>query len=206
MGLRKNARFDQVEETKVDGRDVIIIRGSWKNRDGLLDPRGAPISPTAPLPPYVPGNVQITIGKDDFWPYQVKMYGNAPSLVALQEDTRPIGQDGRPIGIKRPPPKIKPSTVTLDYTLLPVSAITEGKFVFQAPTDSTNPPIDDTEQFLAGLDQYIMVETERRKADAAKGEANPLLKESLLVPRPEASTPGADLGIMPKAEPAKPQP
>lgn len=203
MGFRKDARFDQIQETTVDGRTVIIVGGTWVNREGLVGPREQGLSPTAPLPPYIPSNIQITLGKDNLWPYRVQMIGAVPSVALLQEDTRQIGQDGRPIGAKRPPPKINPSRLILEYQLQPPGPIDPNKFVFAAPTDPNNTPLDDTEQFLGFLDQTIMAETERKNAAAASKEAEPILNDAIPVPRP---APGADdgLGIIPK--PAAPAP
>ena len=196
-GFRRDARFDQTENTTRDGRKVVIVRGTWTKRDGLLGNRNQMLSPTAPLPPYIPSIIQITLGEDDHWPYEVQMIGKVPSGVALEEDLRPIGQDGRPIGVKRPAPKIDPSRLTLEYTLQSPDTITPGQFVFQAPTDPSNPVEDDTEKFLALLDQSIAAETERKNAEAAKKEAEPILKDSLIVPRPPGSG-DEGLGILPK--------
>ncbi|WP_435015858.1 hypothetical protein TA3x_003412 [Tundrisphaera sp. TA3] len=201
MGFRKYARFDQLRNDTEDGRAVVIIGGTWTNREKLLGPGDQPLSPTAPLPPYVPSNIQITLGAEDHWPYRIKMIGNAPSILSMQEDTRKIGQDGRPIGVKRPPPKINPSTVTLEYGLKPDAAIDPALFSFQAPTDAANPPKDDTELFLSYLDNSIMVETERKKAEAAKQEGEPAtLKDSLIIPKGDPGD-GTGLGILPKPSP-----
>ena len=194
-GLKKAVKFDQVsmDKLEVDGAliDVVKIGGTWRDRSLLLGPNDRPLPPTAPLPPYVPYNVWIFIGPNG-WPYKIEMIGKVPTI--LLEDTRAIDPtSGRPIGQPRKPPKVDPSKVTLTYKLLPVSEISAGLFAFSAPSDAAATNLkDETEEFLARLDQYFQVEASRKKAEAAKaekdeGETLPPIK---VRPDPAADLPG----------------
>ncbi len=179
VGLQKTIAFDQFADEVVDSVPTFVLGGKWKDRAGLMGPNDRPISPTAPLPPYIPSNVRVFVSKDTLWPYRIEMTGRANSM--LEEDTRQIGPDGRPIGQKKTPPKVDPSKIVLNYTLLPESEIKPGEhFVFAAPRDAAN-LIDETDQFLAQLDQYIQIESTRKKTEAAKGE-DPAFPGSINVP------------------------
>ena len=205
-GLRKAVKFDQVSEDKIDvggaSVEVFVLGGTWRDRANLLGPNDRPLSPTAPLPPYIPSNVRIFIGKADGWPYKILMKGNAPSL--LQEDTRAIDPtSGRPVGQPRKPPKVDPSEITLTYKLLPASEISDALFFFSAPADMAATNVkDETEEFMAMLDQYIQIETNRKKAEAAKAEGEPLLKAPPIEVRPDPGVGG--LGTTPTPEPSAP--
>jgi hypothetical protein len=208
MGLKNAVKFDQLAPDKldVDGTvvDVLVLGGSWIDRSRLMGPNDRPLAPTAPLPPYIPSNVRIFIGKDNGWPYKIEMKGNAPSL--LQEDTRAIDPtSGRPVGRPVKPPKVDPSKITLLYKLLPPSEIKSAQFFFQPPADlSAGSVVDETEQFIAQLDLYIQREVDRKKAEAAKkGEDEPLLKAP---PIDVKSDPGVGgIGTIPPAEPPLPK-
>lgn len=179
-GLRKTVKFDQKAEETLDGKAVLVYRGQWKKREGLLAPNAQPLPATVPLPPYIPSNIALYIGKDDGWPYKVEFVGNAPSL--LQEDTRRIGPDGRPIGAKTAAPKIDPSKVFLTYSNVKLNPeINPGQFAFQAPPDAKNVS-DQTEQIVSGLDQYIQIEKARKKSEASKAEST--LPGGVAVPKP----------------------
>ena len=201
-GLKKAVNFDQtsIDKLDVDGTilDVVIIGGKWRDRTGLMGPNDRPLAPTAPLPPYVPSNVRMYLGING-WPYKIEMIGEASSI--LLEDTRAIDpSSGRPVGQPRKPPKVDPSKVTLNYRLLPISEISEALFVFSAPSDvaATNVK-DETEEFLAMLDQYIQSETNRKKAEAAKAEGESL--PPIRLPKdPATDAPGA----IPTPEPTAP--
>jgi hypothetical protein len=207
MGLKNAVKFDQHSDSKldVDGTsvDVVIVGGTWIDRSRLMGQNDRPLAPTAPLPPYIPSNIRVFIGKANGWPYKIEMIGNAPSL--LQEDTRAIDPtSGRPVGRPVKPPKVDPSKITLLYKLLPISEITTAQFFFQPPADlSPGSVIDETEAFIAQLDLYIQREVDRKKAEAAKkGEEEPLLK----VPLEVKSDPGAGgLGTIPPADPGSPK-
>jgi hypothetical protein len=190
-GLRKSVAFDQISDDKLDGLDVVVVRGTWRDRSTLLNANDRPLPLTAPLPPYVPANIAIYLGKIDGWPYKIEMIGNAPSL--LQEDTREIDKaTGRPIGRPIKPPKVDPTRITLRYKLLDVTEITAGLFHFEPPASVAATSIkDDTQEFLEGLDQFIAIEMAKKKEAAAKaGDEQPLLKAPPIeLPTP----PGADV-------------
>jgi hypothetical protein len=206
-GLRKAVLFDQLSEEKLDGVDVYVLGGQWRDRSNLMTANDRPLSPTAPLPPYIPSNVRVFVGKFDGWPYKIEMIGNKPSLLA--EDTRQIDPaTNRPIGQPRKPPKVDPSKITLRYKLLPITAISPGLFNFDAPADVAATSVkDETEEFLAMLDQYIQVATNNKKAEAAKAEASgePVVKvPTINVPSAPSPTPGG-LGTLPGPETPSPK-
>ena len=191
-GLRKSVGFDQMSDDKLDGLDVVVLRGTWRDRTTLLSANERPLPPTAPLPPYVPENVAIYLGRLDGWPHMIEMIGRAPTM--LQEDIREIDKaTGRPIGPARKPARVDPTRVTIRYKLLPNTEITPGLFSFEPPASVAASSIkDDTEEFLAGLDQYIAVEVQRKKSEAAKAEGEqPVLKA------PPIEVPTAPTGDVP---------
>jgi hypothetical protein len=207
-GLRKAVGFDQMADEKLmgvggpEGLDVVVLRGTWRDRSGLLGPNERPLPPTASLPPYIPSNVAIYLGKFNGWPYKIELIGKAPLLL---EDTRAIDPaTNRPIGRAMKPPKVEPTHVTLRYTLLPTTEISAGLFKFEAPaTVAATSVKDDTEEYLAMLDQVISVETQKKKAEAAKAEGEqPLFKTPLEVPTPPA---GGGLGTAPPADGSQPK-
>jgi len=189
--------FDQFADEVVDGVPTYILGGKWKDRNGLLGPNDRPLPPTAPLPPYIPSNIRVFVDKVKFWPYRIEMIGVAPLLM---EDTREIDPvSKRPIGVRRPQPKVDPTNITLRYTLLPESEIKpDEQFVFTTPRDATN-LVDDTQVFLDTLDQMSTIKQNEKKAkDAAEGEATikapPLDLPSqtpapIATPSPEPSAP-----------------
>ena len=189
-GLRKKVGFNQKAEETLDGKKVWVVRGDWKDRTGLVGPNQQPLPPAMPLPPYIPSNVAAWIGQDDGFPYKVEMYGNVPSM--LQADSRRIGPDGRPIGIKGASNKVEASRIVLRYLDVKVNpAIKPELFGWQPPADAKG-VVDGTDPFLADLDQLIAYETARTKAEAAKS-AETTLPET--IPVPKASAPPADLGV-----------
>ncbi len=204
FGFQEKVKFDQFADEAVDGVPSYILGGTWKDRAGLMSQDARPLPPTSPLPPYVPSNIRVWIDKATSWPYRIEMIGNAPSL--LQEEARAIGPDGRPVGVKKAPPKVDPSRITMKYTLLPLTEINDALFVFSAPRDSTN-LIDDTDQFMAGLDQFIQLEANRRKAEAAaknEGDQQPLKVDPIDVTNP-GSPGGAASGLGTLPGPASPK-
>src|SRR5262249_54991366 len=108
VGLRNAIHWDQKEEDTLDGRPVWILRGTWKDRQGLLGPNQQPLPENAPLPAYIPSQATLKIGKDDGWPYYVRLAGRMPPVV---QDTRRIGPDGRPIGSRASIQSIEPSVI-----------------------------------------------------------------------------------------------
>ena len=82
VGLRREIAFDQMEQSEYEGHKVWVIRGRWKKRDHLTGPNQPPLPPTAPIPPYVPSLVDVTIDQETGWPYRAHMTGRAPSVVS----------------------------------------------------------------------------------------------------------------------------
>ena len=174
VGLRKAIRFDQKEEGTLDGKPVWILRGTWKDREGLVGPDQQPLSPTATLPPYIPSLATVSIGKEDGWPYKVVLVGRVPSM--LQEDSRPLGADGRPKAVQ----KVQPSRITLTYSNVQLNTpLKPEEFAFQAPPGVR---VDDnTDALLNVLEQTLQARIAQKKQEAAKAE--PLLDQSIEVPR-----------------------
>lgn len=193
VGLRKALSFDQKESVTENGKDYVVLRGTWKSRDGLLGPNQPAISPTAQLPSYIPSMAVLTLGKDDGWPYKLKLVGKRPSVIT---DTRKIGQDGRPIGRRSAVVEVAPTVIMLTYSDVKLNPeLTVEDFIFSAPPGAR---VDDTTQALLGmLDSTIQVRAAQKKAEAAKAE-DPLLKESIPLPSP---APGGGSPTAP--EPAK---
>lgn len=175
-GLRKAVNFNQMSEEKLDGEDVFVIAGIWRDRSSLLDPTGRPLPPTADLPPYIPNVIRVFIKKATGWPAKVEMIGNAPLL--MQEDIRQFDPaTGRPVGRPVKPPKVDPTRITLRYTLTSPDEIKPGLFDFTAPADVAGTNVkDETKEFLDVLDRYIQVAKANKQAEAARAEGEPLLK------------------------------
>ncbi|WP_435010505.1 hypothetical protein P12x_001775 [Tundrisphaera lichenicola] len=189
-GLQKAIEFDQFADEKVEGVETYILGGTWKDRSGLLGANDRPLPPTASLPPYIPKNVRVFIRKDDLWPYRIEMIGQAPLL--LQENVKQIDPaTGRTIGVSKAPPKVDPSKVVLNYKLLDVAEVKPELFDFTAPADASSTNlVDDTEQFLGQLDQYIQTIAAQKKAEAAKAEGELLFKAAPLdAPSPSIDSP-----------------
>lgn len=161
--------FDQFADQEVDGVPSYVLGGKWKDRSKLVDANNRQLSPTAPLPPYIPANIQVFIEKESLWPYRIEMRGAAPSMLA--EDTRAIDPiTKRPIGRALPQPKVDPTQITLRYTLLPESEIKpDEQFVFAPPRDAT--PVDETDTFMSYLDQGIQAKLNEKKVKEAAAEA-----------------------------------
>jgi outer membrane lipoprotein-sorting protein len=169
-GLRRVVKFDQKEEQTLDGRPVWVLAGNWKSREGLLGPNSAPLRPMDNLPSYIPSLVVAYLGKDDYWPYKVKLSGQQSSIVMGDAyDTRPIGPDGRRIGPRTAIQKPLLTKIELDYRDVQLNgSISDKEFVFQAPQGAHVE--DDTRKILDGLEQAITMRAAQKKADAAKGD------------------------------------
>ncbi len=185
-GLRTSVRFDRQEPGELDGKKVWIIRGEWRNRDGLVGANQQPLPATALLPSYVPSMVTLWVGQEDGWPYQVELKGRRPSQ--LYEDVRRRGPDNRPEGAARLQ-QIQVTNITLTYRNVifnPVLKLEE--FAFRPPAEARVQ--DDTDALVGRLDQQIQMELTRKKQEAAKtglpGESMPgdgdALKEKLTLP------------------------
>jgi len=178
VGLRKALRFDQKEEGTLDGKAVYILRGTWKDRDGLTGPDQQPLAPTASLPAYIPSLATVWIGKEDGWPYKVVLVGKVPSM--LQEDTRQLGADGRPKAVQ----KVQPSRLVLTYSNVQLNTtLKPEEFAFQAPPGVV--VNDNTVNLLNLLEQNLQARIAQKKQEAAKAE--PLLNQAIDVPRSGAA-------------------
>jgi hypothetical protein len=178
-GLRRYIKFDQKEDGKLDGKPVWVLRGTWKNRQGIVSFNSQPVPPTGPLPPYVPSLATLYLGKDDSWPYRLDLVGRQITELI---DTRPRGPDGRPIGARRSIERPTPSKIVLVYSNVKLNAtIRVDEFAFQAPTAAN---VDDnTELILKGLDQAIATEAAKKKNEATRKEG-PMLDQSIDIPAP----------------------
>jgi outer membrane lipoprotein-sorting protein len=180
VGLRKSIKFDQIEEKTLDGKPVWVLRGTWRNRTGLVGPDQRPLPPTGPLPAFVPSRATLYLGKEDGWPYKTILEGSPPTV--LRQDTRRVGVDGRPIGSKSSIEKIEPSIIQLVYSNVQINApIRPEEFAFQAPPNATVE--DNTENIIKGLDQAIQIQTMQKRAEAARQEG-PVLDHSIDIPKP----------------------
>jgi outer membrane lipoprotein-sorting protein len=176
-GLRKSVRFTQKESGVLDGRPVWILRGEWRNRDGLLGPNQQPLPRTASLPAYVPSLVIVYIDKDSAWPYKITLVGKVPSILI---DTRPLGPDGRPIGARSSIQEVKPTRIDLTYDNVKLNPdLKIDEFVFQAPPGAQVE--NNTAAIVGMLDQAIQVAIAKKKAEAAKAEG-PILNQNIEYP------------------------
>jgi len=179
VGLRRTLKFEQREEGELDGKKVWILRGTWRNRQGLMLPNSGPAPAAGILPPYVPMDGTLYLGKDDGWPYKLVLLGRKPTDAL---DTRKRGPDGRPIGSLRSIEKIEPSRIELIYSDVKLNVeIRVEEFAFTAP--STANPEDNTQAMINSLDQALQVEAARKKAESAKKD-EPLLEKSIDIPAP----------------------
>jgi outer membrane lipoprotein-sorting protein len=178
VGLRKQMKFDLKEEVVLDGRKVWKLHGTWKNRQGLVaDSR--PVNPIGVLPPYIPMDVTLFLGKEDGWPYKMILAGRPLSTVF---DTRRLGPDGRLQGAKSSIEKIPRTLITLVYSDVKLnSAIRVDRFAFTAPANATVE--DSTEALLKGLDRELEREAQKKKSDAAKKDGA-IIDQSINLPAP----------------------
>jgi outer membrane lipoprotein-sorting protein len=183
VGLRRTIKFAQKEEDEIDGKKVWRLRGTWRTRQALVGPDGRPVGAGGFLPPYIPMDGTLYLGKDDSWPYKLVLVGRKPSALF---ETRRLGPDGRPIGAKSSIEKITPSEIRLTYSDVKLNAkIRLDEFAFQAPPAAV---VDDsTEAIVKGLDQAIAMESQRKKSEAAKKEG-PVLDQSIEIPAPPDPT------------------
>jgi outer membrane lipoprotein-sorting protein len=185
VGLRKYVKFDQKEEVELQtaagaktGKRAWKLHGIWKNRQGLMGPDARPVSPLGILPPYIPMDVTLYLGKDDGWPYLLLLQGR-PSTALLE---RPIGPDGRAVGAKSSMEKIPRTIITLEYSDVTLNRpIDVGEFAFQAPANAT---VDDsTEALIKGLDRELEREAQKKKSEAARKEGA-VIDQSINLPAP----------------------
>lgn len=185
VGLRKSFRFDQEKEDgKLGDKAVWILRGTWKRdtRQGLTGPDQRPVAPMGLLPPYIPMDAALYLGKDDGWPYKLILTGRQPTKLL---DTRKIGPDGRPIGSRSSIETVAPTNITLEYSNVKLNpSLNLADFAFQAPSNASVE--DGTELIVKQLDVAIARQVELKKAEAAKKEG-PVLDQPLDVPLPPGS-------------------
>ncbi|HKM53659.1 MAG TPA: hypothetical protein VJY33_09635, partial [Isosphaeraceae bacterium] len=179
VGLRKSIKFDIKEEDTLDGMPVWVLRGTWRNRSGLIGPDQRPLPPTGPLPAYVPSVATLTVGKDDGWPYKLVMVGKVPTILA----TPRAGSEKAASG-KRPADKIEPSQLTLVYSGVKLNPeIKVDEFVFRSPP---NVSVEDTTELtIKGLDQLIQAQLMQKRAEAARQEG-PVLEQQIDIPKTPA--------------------
>jgi hypothetical protein len=191
-GLRRLFRFDQEkQEGKLGDKPVWILRGTWKSRQGMLGPDQRPVALSGLLPPYIPSDAVLYLGKDDGWPYKLVLRGRELSSVI---DTRKIGPDGRRIGSLSSRESVAPTNITLEYTEVKLNPeLATAEFAFEPPPDASVE--DGTEMIVKQLDQMIAVQAERKKVEASKNEG-PVLEQPLEI-APPPGTPSA-------AQPSKP--
>jgi outer membrane lipoprotein-sorting protein len=183
VGLRRTLRFDQKEEDVLEGKKVWRLRGTWRARQALVGLDGRPVNGVGFLPPYIPMDATLYLGKEDGWPYKLVMVGRKPSAVF---ETRRLGPDGRPIGAKSSIEHISPSEIVLVYSDVKLNAkIRLEEFAFQAPASANVE--DSTEMIVKGLDQAIQVAIQKKKSEAAKKEGE-VLDKAIDIPLPPETT------------------
>ena len=178
VGLRKSIKFETMTDDTLNGKKVVIVQGEWKDRSSLVAPGQPPLPMNAPLPAYVPSIVRAWIGKEDGWPYQLRLVGRAPSEINLNQAQ--LGPDGRPIRRPSVGPKVTPSAMTLAYSnVLLNPTLKPEQFAFTAPPALAGQVADDTEEFLTVLDR-ILAEAEARQRAAGSDSS---LKQSIPIPK-----------------------
>ncbi len=192
-GLRTRVRFNQPKTLEtINGKEYWVLRGEWKSREGLTGPNQAPIPLTAPLPAYVPSLVVVTLGKQDNWPYKIRLVGAQPTMLI---DTRPRGPDGRPIGSASSIQKVRPTEIELVYENVKLDTeLADKDFEITIPNDVRFE--DKTQEIVGMLDQYLLIRANQKKAEAAKGDES-VLKEPIPVPRLEGKAPTSPSPLAP---------
>ncbi len=179
-GLRKAVKFDDKQSDNIDGvkQEMWRLHGVWVSRDGLLGPNQQPLPLTMPLPAYVPNDVIVWIGKDDFWPYKLSLVGRRPPMLI---DNRRKDSNGKPIGSLKSAKGVKPSVITIVYAAVKLNTdLKTDEFVFTPPQKVRVE--DRTQMLVTRLDQEIQFRAAAKKAEAAKAE-DPLLKQSIDLPK-----------------------
>ncbi len=180
VGLRRDFRFEEKEEATLDGKAVWIFHGSWRSRQGLIAPDGRNVQQIGMLPPYIPTDALLYVGKEDGWPYKLRLSGRPPTTVF---DTRKKGPDGRYIGSKSSIETVAPTKIVLEYSDVKLNvAIQVNEFVFQPPPAASVE--DNTEMMVRALEQAIRVQSERKKAEATKKDGAVLEQEINIPPPP----------------------
>jgi outer membrane lipoprotein-sorting protein len=175
VGLRSSVKFDQKESSTLDGRDVWVYRGEWRNRNALLGAKQQPLPATTALPAYYPSLVVLYVGKQDGWPYKLTLVGRKPSVLL---DKSKNAAEARRLASQ----EVQPTRIELIYSNVVLNPkLNLDEFAFQPPP---NAPVDDqTAAIVQGLEQAIAYQAAQKKAEAAKSEL-PTLDKALEVPRP----------------------
>jgi hypothetical protein len=113
-------------------------------------------------------------------------------------DTRRIGPDGRPVGPKISIQSIEPSVVELTYLNVTLDPTLRGDEFDFKPPDNLRPD-DITESLLSGLEQMIQAKIAQKKAESARAE--PLLNQSISVPRAKSPSEATSPTPPPLAKP-----
>ena len=72
LGLRKTVKFDLKEEGELDGIESLEVpRHLEESRKGLVGLDGRPVAAGGFLPPYIPMDGTLYLGKEDGWPYKL---------------------------------------------------------------------------------------------------------------------------------------
>jgi outer membrane lipoprotein-sorting protein len=180
VGLRRDFRFEEKEEATLDGKPVWIFHGAWRNRQGLTTPDGRRVNQVGLMPPYIPSDALLYLGKEDGWPYKLVLAGRQPTTLF---DTRRKGPDGRYIGSKSSIETVAPTKIVLEYTDVKLNvAIQVNEFVFQPPSAASVE--DNTEMMVRALDSAIRMQTDKKKADATKKDGAILDPEINIPPPP----------------------
>jgi outer membrane lipoprotein-sorting protein len=168
VGLRKYYKFNSIdkEEILADGKVLWILKGTWARAPSLIGPDARPVSPRGVMPPYIPGVATLYLGKADYWPYKLVLFGEPPTVPI---DTRRRGLNGEPIGARSSIEKFEPTRVVLTYSDVKLhAAIPDDQF--RAPTPPGAASEDRTAPFIKDLDQALSIEVEKKKREAVKVE------------------------------------
>ena len=140
-GLRKAVKFDQNELGTLDGREVYIVRGEWRNRNALIPAKQQPLPATAALPAYIPSLVVLYLGKDDGWPYKLTLVGRNPTRLL---DPKKNAGEARRLASQ----EVSPTRIELIYSNVKLNAdLKLDEFAFQPPPgarweDGTQPIVN----------------------------------------------------------------
>ena len=156
----RDFQFDQKEEGELDGKKVWIFHGTWKTRQGLIGPTAAPCSRSGFLPPYIPMDATLYLGKDDGWPYKLSPR-RADSRRSCSTPAR-WAPTADPSARRARSKRSTPTQDHADYSDVKLNAtIRLDEFAFQAPATATVE--DNTEMIVKGLDQAIQCRSRARK-------------------------------------------
>jgi hypothetical protein len=170
-GLRTHYKFDRIdaEANVVEGQPVWVVHGNWTSTRGLLPADSRPDSPQRILPPYIPGEATVYLGKADYWPYKVILAGTQP---AVAMDTRRRGLNGEPIGARSSIIKLEPTRIVLIYSNLKRPAtIPDDRF--RAPTPRAIVAEDRTKSIIDAIDQAPRIQDGKKKGETSR-EDKPL--------------------------------